>query len=164
LTVREEDAPKTSGLRGLLKTKMPDYMVPSAFVILDRFPLSPNGKVDRKTLPKPDFEPAAAPSEPPKTPTEIALAGIWSEVLGVKQIGRCDNFFDLGGHSLLAIRIISRIRSVFQIELALPSLFQNPTLKGVAAAVDQQTLDDVQPDELSRMVLEIEGADGEPAV
>jgi amino acid adenylation domain-containing protein len=156
LTGKEGELTKISELRGLLKAKLPEYMVPAAFVTLDALPLSPNGKVDRKALPKPDFESAADQFAPPITATEIALAKIWSEILGVKRVGLRDNFFELGGHSLLATKMISRIRSAYHINLALASLFQNPTLAGLVSVVDQRCMEEMQPDELSRILLEIE--------
>jgi aspartate racemase len=163
LTGKEGELPNIPELRGLLKAKLPDHMVPLAFVTLDRFLLTPNGKVDRKALPKPDFEPAADRYAPPATPTEIALAKIWSEVLGVKQIGLHDNFFELGGHSLLATKMVSRIRSAYPIDLTLVSLFENPTLAGLAAVIDRQCTEEMQPDELSRIVLELESTTEEQA-
>jgi pimeloyl-ACP methyl ester carboxylesterase len=106
-------------------------------------PLSPNGKVDRKALPRPDFEAAADKSKfvAPGTPTEIALAKIWREVLGLKQIGVHDNFFDLGGHSILAVRITDKINKSLGSHLAIPVIFQNPTIGKLAAALDQEIND-----------------------
>ena len=137
LTVKEGEPPKVSDLRGLLQAKLPEYMVPSAFVILERLPLTPNGKVDRKALPKPDL--AQPESEKvfvaPRTPTEEALARIWCEILGQQQVGVHDNFFELGGHSLLATRIISRVRHSLEVDLPLRSLFEAPTLEGMASSL-----------------------------
>ena len=109
LTVKEGEPPKDSELRGLLRTRLPEHMIPSAFVILDRFPLTPNGKVDRKAFPRPEFQ-SSNPTEfaPPETETQKALAGIWRETLGVQRLGLHDNFFEVGGHSLLAVRIIAK--------------------------------------------------------
>ena len=138
LTVKEEEPPKDSELRGLLQTKLPDYMVPSAFVTLDRLPLTPNGKVDRKTLPRPDFQSNPVGFVPPASATEEALANIWAEVLGIEQVGRHDNFFELGGHSLLAVRLISRIHATLGVEIALRSLFEAPTVERMAEIVSSQ--------------------------
>ena len=109
-------------------TRLPDYMVPSAFVRLEALPLLPNGKVDRNALPAPG---AAAYAQrdyvAPRNATEEVLAGIWSEVLKLDRVGVHDNFFDLGGHSLLAMRVVARIRDAFQLELPLRALFEAPS-------------------------------------
>ncbi|MDP8934422.1 MAG: AMP-binding protein, partial [Cyanobacteriota bacterium] len=125
-----------SELRSFLKDKLPEYMLPSAFVLLEALPLTPNGKVDRKALRAPDPEnfPLNA-AFAPRTPEEQLLAEIWSNVLGVKQIGIGDNFFELGGHSLLATQLIAKVREAFQVELPLRSLFQSPTVESLALAI-----------------------------
>jgi surfactin synthase thioesterase subunit len=115
-------------------------MVPAAFVPLQTLPLTPNGKVDRKALPEPHFE---APVDErklvaPRTPTEIVLARIWCEVLGLKQVGIRDNFFELGGHSILAVKLISKINQSLGLNLSIPVFFQNPTIKKLAAILDQE--------------------------
>ncbi len=135
LTANGGEPPKDSELRGLFQAKLPEYMVPSAFVTLDRFPLTPNGKVDRKALPMPDL---ARPElenafAAPRTPTEEVLARIWCEVLGLKQIGTRDNFFDLGGHSLLAVRLQSRVEKELGRKLPLAAFFQAPTVGELAS-------------------------------
>jgi len=109
-------------------------MVPSAFVFLNKLPLSPNGKIDRKALPAPDgtrveLEQAFVA---PRTVAEKRLAGIWAETLRLDRVGIHDNFFDLGGHSLLATQVISRMRDAFQVELPLRSLFESPTVGSLA--------------------------------
>ena len=118
-------------------------MIPSAFVILDALPLTPNGKVDRKALPVPDqSRPELEESyQAPRTPIEEMLVGIWAEVLKLEKIGIHDNFFDLGGHSLLATQVISHIRAAFQVELPLRSLFEKPTVVGLAEAIMQSLAD-----------------------
>ena len=123
-------------LRAWLKQRLPEYMVPAALVPLDCFPLTPNGKVDRKRLPLPD-QPAAdtETSTAPSTPTEEMLLGIWREVLHQDRIGTADNFFELGGHSLLAAQMIARIRQTFTVELPLRALFEAPTIAGLAEKV-----------------------------
>jgi amino acid adenylation domain-containing protein len=138
--VGQDGAINTAGLRNYLKSKLPDYMVPSAFVPLPAFPLTPNGKVDRKALPKPDFESGADKSKflAPTTTTEIALAQIWRDVLGVKKVGVNDNFFDLGGHSMLAVRMVNKIRQTLHFNVHIPVFFQNPTIKKLAAVYDQR--------------------------
>jgi len=114
-------------LREYLKSKLPDYMIPTAWVQLDALPLTPNGKVDRNSLPIPDFTPTANYTAP-STPQEEILANIWQEVLNVEQVGIDDNFFELGGHSLLATQVVSKIRQSLSIELPLRSLFEFPTV------------------------------------
>ncbi|MEG4588313.1 amino acid adenylation domain-containing protein [Microcoleus sp. MOSTC5] len=132
----QEGAIAASELRSFLKEKLPEYMLPSAFVLLEALPLTPNGKVDRKALRAPDTEnfPLNA-AFAPRTPEEQLLAEIWSNVLGVKQIGIRDNFFELGGHSLLATQLIAKVRETFQVELPLRSLFQSPTVESLAEAI-----------------------------
>jgi thioesterase domain-containing protein/acyl carrier protein len=124
--------------RAYLKEKLPDYMLPSAFVLLDEFPLTSNGKIDRRKLPEPDRSDLVARSEfaSRQTPTEESLAMLWGEVLGLEQVGRDDNFFELGGHSLLAARLIARIRDTFKVDLSLRRLFESPTLTAVADFID----------------------------
>ena len=117
-------------LREGLKTALPAYMVPSAFVLLEKLPLTPNGKVDRKALPAPSEDRSGLSVDflPPSSPLEQQLATIWREVLRMNEIGVRDNFFDLGGNSLLAVQIISRIRESFDAELPISALFDAPTI------------------------------------
>jgi amino acid adenylation domain-containing protein len=125
-------------LRDYLSGCLPDYMVPSAFVRMENFPLTGNGKLNRRALPVPDGDDFAREVyEAPLGEIEVALAGIWSELLGVEQVGRHDNFFALGGHSLIAVRLVSRVAS-FGAELPLATLFASPTLKAVALAIEAQ--------------------------
>ncbi|HZI14351.1 MAG TPA: condensation domain-containing protein, partial [Myxococcus sp.] len=126
-------------LRTALKQRLPTYMVPAAFVALEAFPLTPNGKVDRKALPVPEGTASAAAYEAPATPTEEKLAAIWAEVLRVERVGRQDNFFDLGGHSLLATQMMSRVRGVAGVDLPLRELFESPSLSGLASRVEALT-------------------------
>ena len=125
-------------LRQLSKTKLPDYAVPSAFILIETIPLTPNGKVDRRALPAPDVvrpdlqETFVAP----RSQSEELVAGIWSNVLRLERIGVYDSFFELGGHSLLVIQIISRIREVFEVELPVSSLFEAPTVAGLTERIE----------------------------
>ncbi|HEU4556335.1 MAG TPA: amino acid adenylation domain-containing protein, partial [Longimicrobium sp.] len=128
---------ETDALREHLRRNLPDYMVPSAFVVLDRFPLNPNGKVDRKALPAPEYGTAEETYVAPRTPVEEMLAEIWAEVLRLERVGVEESFFDLGGHSLLATRVVSRIRAVFGVELPLRAIFEGPTVAELAARVEE---------------------------
>ncbi|MBO1057381.1 MAG: amino acid adenylation domain-containing protein [Dolichospermum sp. JUN01] len=130
--------PTVSALRQFLKAKLPDYMIPSAFVILQSFPLTPSGKVDRRALPAPDLESTLLEKYvAPRTPIEELLTQIWAQVLKVEQVGIDDNFFELGGHSLLATQLVSRIRNIFQVELPLYELFTAPTVEELAYIIGQ---------------------------
>ncbi|MFP5271127.1 amino acid adenylation domain-containing protein [Coleofasciculus sp.] len=127
--VSDSEQSITAELRSFLKTKLPDYMVPSSFVQLEALPLTPNGKVDRRALPAPEIEDILSTNFiPPRTATEEELAQIWTSVLRIKSIGIHDNFFELGGHSLLATQVISRIRQSWEMELPLRCLFESPTI------------------------------------
>jgi amino acid adenylation domain-containing protein len=124
-------------LRSYVREQLPGFMVPSALVFLDEMPLSPNGKVDQRVLPLPDWTSMTAERVyvAPRTPEEEQLAQIWSEVLGVTQVSMTDNFFEIGGHSLLATQVVSRVREAFETELPLTKLFENPTVETLAAAL-----------------------------
>jgi len=134
-----------SDLRQFLKEKLPVYMVPNAFVFLEKLPLTPNGKIDRRALPPPDVAHSGLePSSEPRTPTEATLAGIWRDVLGLKQVGANDNFFELGGHSLLVTQVVSRIREIFQVDLPMRRLFEQPTIAAAAAAVEEILVEEIE--------------------
>src|SRR5262249_43728124 len=129
------DVPAASELRAHLSSRLPDYMVPSAFVLLDRLPLTPNGKLDRAALPAPDLGPQKD-YRAPRTPQEEILCGLFAEVLGVESVGIDESFFELGGHSLLATRLISRIRASLDAEVAIRSLFEAPTVEALVKRLD----------------------------
>uniref|UniRef100_UPI0030833345 amino acid adenylation domain-containing protein n=1 Tax=Photorhabdus temperata TaxID=574560 RepID=UPI0030833345 len=136
--VAKADDELVNNLRIHLNTRLPDYMVPAAFVRLDAFPLTPNGKLDRKVLPEPGEEAFAHQVyEAPQGEIEIALAAIWHELLGIEQVSRHDNFFALGGHSLLAVRMMNRIATL-GVELPLSTLFESPSLITFAEAMRAQ--------------------------
>jgi len=130
-----DTAGDSSELRLFLQQKLPDYMIPSAFVFLDRMPLAPGGKVDRLELPAPDQSQFKLEGTyvAPRTPVEEVLASIWRNVLGVERIGIHENFFEMGGHSLLAMKLISRINQEFGMEVSLRSIFDAPTIAKFAA-------------------------------
>ncbi|MFE0176133.1 amino acid adenylation domain-containing protein, partial [Streptomyces sp. NPDC059002] len=119
-----------TSLREHVRGRVPEFMVPSAFVVLDSFPLTANGKLDRAALPEPRF--GAVSSRAPRTPVEEVLCGLFADVLGLPEAGAEDDFFDLGGHSLLATRLLSRVRSVFGVELGVRVLFDAPTAASLA--------------------------------
>ena len=138
VTLREGEPPRDSELREQLRAKLPEYMTPQAFVVLDHFPMTPSGKVDRKALPRPDLQPPN-PDEfiPPSTVIEQALASIWGEVLGLDRVGVSDNFFEIGGHSLLAARVIRKVNRTFHTELNVGALFLAPSIATLASAIEE---------------------------
>jgi aspartate racemase len=168
--------PSVGELRRFLRERLPDYMVPSHFVFLDQFPLNTNGKVDRDALPEPDrtrFD-GGEGFVAPRTETEKILAGIWADLLRVEQVGVFDDFFELGGHSLLAMRITSRVREAFGVEVPLRAFFLTPNVEGLAEAVEaarregrhedneiKQTLDvleNLSEEEVRAMLLELQNS------
>lgn len=164
LSAREGDRPSISELRTRLAGRLPDYMVPSDFVYLDEFPLSPNGKIDRRALPAPESARTGIDAEriykSPETEIESAVVAMWEEVLQLRQIGVNDNFFELGGHSLLAAGVLSRVREHFGVNLPFRTLFEAPTVAGLASRIETvlwatQTPDGVQPDSEDREEIEI---------
>ncbi|MBA2737668.1 MAG: non-ribosomal peptide synthetase, partial [Pyrinomonadaceae bacterium] len=124
-------------LRSYVKGFLPEYMTPSAFVLMKEWKLTPNGKIDRRQLPAPEesFSDAETEFIAPRTPVEEKLAGIWANLLRLERIGINDNFFDLGGHSLLATQVVSRIRDAFGENIALRMLFETPTVAGLAEQI-----------------------------
>ena len=135
-------------LKDHMRVALPDYMVPAVFVILDEFPLTPNGKIDRKALPAPEHG-STQTYTPPRNETEETLVAIWEDLLSIDQVGVLDDFFALGGHSLLATQLVSRIRDRLNVTLPLNSLFDDPTVAGLATAVEtlQWALSDEQPED-----------------
>jgi amino acid adenylation domain-containing protein/thioester reductase-like protein len=155
-----EQTPTTNELRILLTEKLPQYMVPSAFVRLELLPLTPNGKVDRKALPVPDFQNTqlAVTFVAPRTPVEKILADIWANALHIEKVGVVDNFFDLGGHSLTTIRVMSQINETFQIKLPLRHLFTAPTVAELARTIESTfgANSSVRANEITTLNLEAE--------
>ncbi|MEH2094788.1 MAG: phosphopantetheine-binding protein [Nostoc sp.] len=156
--VPQQEPPVPSTLRNFLKEKLPEYMIPVAFVFLEAFPLTPNGKRDRRALPTPDTSQRSIEVDfvPPRTPTEHELASIWLEVLKLKQVGVQDNFFELGGHSLLGIEVISQLREAFSLDFPLRYLFENPTIAELAQKVIAQQIEGAENDALAQILEEVD--------
>jgi amino acid adenylation domain-containing protein len=132
--------PGAGELRRYLAANLPEYMIPSTVLTLDKFPLTPNAKVDRRALPAPDGSRPLLEEQyvEPRTPTEQILTSMFSELLGVERVGLYDNFFDLGGHSLLVLKVLSRVRERFQVELSLQTFFESPRAAELADLLNQQ--------------------------
>ncbi len=160
IVAAKKSAVQIDELRRLLKAKLPHYMIPSAIVSMVSFPLTTSGKIDRSALPPP--EPSTVQSEcisaAPKTQTDKVLAGIWSELLGVQQVGIRDNFFDLGGHSLLIIRLINEVRKRLGFALRVSEVLQNPTIELLARLISESRATGADP----RVVRLQEGSQGTP--
>lgn len=150
--------PASSELARLMLDRLPGYMVPSAFVVLDAWPLTSSGKINRRALPRPDMNRIELDSAyvAPRTPIEESLAKIWAGVLGLDQVGVYDHFFRLGGHSLLATQVMSRVRAEFQIDLPLRTLFEAPTIAGLAESLVQREMELADREQLSQMLAELE--------
>jgi amino acid adenylation domain-containing protein len=153
-------------LRGGLQQRLPDYMVPAVIVLLDELPRTPSGKIDRAALPAPDSSRPASAAQyvGPRTPLEQAIADVWAELLGVKDIGVNDHFFgDLGGHSLLATQACSRMRDTFQVDIPLRSFFEAPTIAALARTVEEAllaTIEEMSEDEVRQQSLETNSDSG----
>ncbi len=139
--------PTQESLSTFLKDKLPDYMLPAAFVTLENLPLTTNGKIDRHTLPAPDVKRSDTANDVVVTsddPVEAMLIEMWQNLLGVQPIGRQDNFFKLGGHSLLAIQIVTRLRETYDIDLSLRKLFESPTIADLAVAIEEMLMIEIE--------------------
>ncbi|HEY0375499.1 MAG TPA: amino acid adenylation domain-containing protein, partial [Pyrinomonadaceae bacterium] len=141
---RGEAEPAGGELRAYLRGRLPEYMIPSAFVLLDELPLTPNGKVDRAALPAPERVETQTEFLAPRTPVEEILVNLYSEVLHVERVSVEDNFFELGGHSLLATQLVSRVREVFRLEVPLRALFDYPTVAELAAVLEGSIIQEVE--------------------
>ncbi|PLZ48403.1 non-ribosomal peptide synthetase [Fischerella thermalis] len=139
----QDHAPSIDELRDRLREKLPEYMVPSAFVMLDALPLTPNGKVDRRALPAPDsLRPELASTyQPPQSQIEQEIAKVWQTVLHLEKVGVNDNFFDLGGNSLLMVQVTNKLQAVFQRNLSVVAMFQHPTISSLTQYLSQQPED-----------------------
>jgi amino acid adenylation domain-containing protein/thioester reductase-like protein len=136
VVLHQEETPKISDLRHFLKQRMPDYMIPAAFVVLETLPLTPSGKVNRRALPAPDLQIGREESfVAPRTSIEEMLTSIWTKSLKIDKIGVHDNFFELGGHSIKAAQVMSQVRKTLKIELPLRSLFEHPTVAELAVII-----------------------------
>jgi amino acid adenylation domain-containing protein len=149
----------SSELRALLRQSVPEYMLPSAFVILEELPLTPSGKIDRRKLPAPEQVSSDEQSNfvAPRTPTEQILADIWAEVLGLERVGIHDNFFDLGGRSLLVAQVIARVLDDFKVELPVRVMFESPTVAELNIALLEYQAGQVGADGMAELLAEIEG-------
>lgn len=151
-------APTVTELRRFLSEALPNYMIPSIFVTLDALPLAPNGKVNRRALPKPGRSRPRLenPYLAPRTPVEERLSEIWAQVLRLDQVGITDNFFELGGNSLLATQVISRVIKTFRIKVSIGSLFKAPTVADMAVVILQNQLEKAESKDVARMLAELE--------
>jgi amino acid adenylation domain-containing protein len=155
-------------LKTLLKKSLPDFMVPAAFVMLVKLPLLPNGKVDRKALPAPEWKASESSFQAPADPLEQQIAKIWEKILNVQPIGATDNFFDLGGHSLLAVKLFAQFEKIFERKLPLATLFKAPTVRQLAEIIRGEskpqawsTVVDIQPKGSKRPIFWIHSLGGD---
>ena len=147
-----------SELRRALKERLPEYMVPTWYVELDKLPLTPNGKVDRRNLPPcTDFQSSRDGYVAPRNPIEVELVGIWQQLLNVSPIGVHDNFFELGGHSLLLTRLASQLRQTFHVEMSLRELFSAPTIDEIMQLIAAKQIGAEDSAELAQMIDELAG-------
>jgi amino acid adenylation domain-containing protein len=158
VTAAEAEQPTATELREFLSTKLPAYMLPSAFVIIESFPLLPNGKIDRQSLPllEPERPTLDAAFAAPRSPLEESVARVWREVLKLEQVGIQENFFELGGHSLLGAKLISSLRRSLNCELSLIDVFQSPTIERLAEVIYQRQTESAAEEELSVLLAELQ--------
>ncbi|GCE07389.1 non-ribosomal peptide synthetase [Dictyobacter aurantiacus] len=151
------ERPAAGELRAYLQTWLPAYMLPGAYVWLERLPLTPNGKLDQRALPPPERQGGESTYLAPRTPVEEQLAALWAALFKLERVGITDNFFELGGHSILAIRLIGQVQAAFGVQVPLSVLFEQPTVMGMALAIVQQQMEQNDDDELERLLAEVEG-------
>ena len=151
--------PALSELRSSLRQRLPDYMMPSAFMFLDALPLTHTGKVDFQALPPPNTvrPDLANPFVAPRTPVEAELAGMWAEALGLEDVGVLHNFLELGGHSLLAAQIVTRVHRALQVEVPLRLLLEAPTVAEMALVITQGQAGKAEPQVIEQLLAELEG-------
>ncbi len=150
---------ETAAVDAFLRSRLPEHMVPSAYVVLDALPLNANGKLDREALPVPELARLeGAVYVAPSTPTEEVLGAIWSDLLEVERVGIRDDFFALGGHSLLATRVMARVRQALGVELPLRELFNHSTVEKLAERIDEATLTGAGAEDLEALLAAMEGA------
>lgn len=160
----ETQQPTTTELREFLTTKLPVYMLPSGFVMIDAFPLLPNGKIDRQSLPLLEQErPVLAAFEAPRSLLEESVAKVWCELLKLERIGVNDNFFELGGHSLVGAKMISSLRRKLNVELNLVDVFQSPTIARLSEVIYQRQIDAEGEEELASLLAELTNLSDEEA-
>jgi amino acid adenylation domain-containing protein len=152
------DSVSTDAVRAFARERLPEHMVPSAFVAMDALPLSPNGKIDRRALPAPERTGRETAYVAPRSSAEETLAAIWAEVLGAPRVGVHDDFFDLGGHSLLAVRVASRVQEAFGVSLPLHTLFEARTVEALSLRIARAQLEARPDDEVLRLLAELEAA------
>jgi acyl carrier protein len=152
-------------LRAYVKERLPEYMVPSVFILLDRFPLTPNGKVDTRALPPPGAANRESEKtyEAPRNHVEQTIALIWSELLHVERVGINDNFFELGGHSIFVIQLLSRLNKAFNLDLPLRVIYDWPTPAELALAVIEKQAEQADSSELRKLLAELEGISDDEA-
>ncbi|HEY5742609.1 MAG TPA: amino acid adenylation domain-containing protein, partial [Terrimicrobiaceae bacterium] len=156
VVLKKDGSASPNRLRDFLAQSLPDYMVPSTFVILKEMPLTPNGKINRKALPLPEFELSAQEHVPPRTLFEKTLAEIWREVLRVDTIGIRDDFFQQGGHSLVATRLVSQMREKFDVEIPIRAVFERRTIENLALYIAELQASEAVPDEIEKLLEELE--------
>ena len=163
--VAEKETPPTiSELRNFLKAKLPSYMLPAAFEMIDAVPLMPNGKIDRQALPEPQSRQEVDDSfVAPQTPIEELLAAAWCDVLGIERVGIHENFFDLGGHSLLAAKAVSNVRNILDVQLGMVDVFQAPTIASLATLLYPRVAQKESQSDLAKLLEEITNLSDEEA-
>jgi hypothetical protein len=154
-----------SQLHAFLKERLPEYMLPAAFVNLDRMPLTSNGKIDRQALPAADFSRSEIEGSfiEARTPLEREVADSWKKALALERVGITDNFFEIGGHSLLATRVIILLRAKLGLNFSLRLLFENPTVASMACALMDPLLEHADEQEVIRMIDEVEALSDQAA-
>ena len=156
VVTEQQSALDVGALRSHLQAKLPAYMIPAAFVVLDQLPLTANGKLDRRALPAPELSGAEDSYVAPRTPVEEMLVGIWQELLRVERVGVTDNFFELGGHSLLLTQLASRIGEMFQVELPLRVLFITPTVDEITKAIAVRQVEQENSAEMAQVLNDLQ--------